>query len=600
MQFAGGPTQAWPRAHQFGSPVQVVTPMQHSPSYMTVTPMNSPPYMTARPQRSCTPPPARHLRHQPQQLSFIPPPRQDSAYAVGVAPDAVQRRVVRPSMVVRQQSFVPVGGGERVQAPVVASHSFVPLARPSGAAQPSAAVSRPEVFNDNILPWLQAARDFEMNQDFDVGATTARSGRLDLPSLMNIMKQESNGKRTIQALADKLTLHRMLDNMSVPQLPALLAVQRHISDEQVAQFVDTHLWEDGAQDVVLKPTHLSNGQGVLVLSKVQPQERHITISFLSNHIRQYMAQHAGAHESLALQSLIPGFLVQPRYRCVVPFKAPMELRVISLWGKVRMGLWWWGRTAGAPGEAPQRNAWLVRKPMRRNQLSDDDDWQVIHEHEGENPGFETALALFRRHMPAMAATTEAIATAFGAPFLRCDFFVGSAEWGVRLNEVAYGCGVDYRAPPAAGNRKLQDDAPNLARILQEGMMLCQKVRPADHFLTNVGATGRSYQELVVQPCLRSLAPLAPCLPSSALCNERDDFAAQCAVPEDLCETRRRMDENNPPGYTAAPMPACKVQFVWTSAKSFYVNPSYAPPSALAPSVFQGAVLQYPDPSMMCR
>ena len=39
---------------------------------------------------------------------------------------------------------------------------------------------------------------------------------------------------------------------------------------------------------------------------------------------------------------------------------------------------------------------------------------------------QEAMELFRTHISAISACAEAIAVAVGAPFLRCDFFVGGA------------------------------------------------------------------------------------------------------------------------------------------------------------------------------
>lgn len=54
-----------------------------------------------------------------------------------------------------------------------------------------------------------------------------------------------------------------------------------------------------------------------------------------------------------------------------------------------------------------------------------------------------------------------------------DFFVGNSKWGVRLNEVAYGSGLDYRRRGAASKPMgsawvggLMDDGPAIAEILQ--------------------------------------------------------------------------------------------------------------------------------------
>jgi len=400
-----------------------------------------------------------------------------------------------------------------------------PIPRRDFVSSPGA----PALFDDvDVSPWIQAAATFEMNSDFDISHQVA--GRpLDLPSIMGIMKQASAGKRTIQALSDKIMLHRMLDNLDVPQLPMLLAIDsrtsRHEIEAQVRSLVDSQ-----SCDVVLKPTHLSSGQGVLILTKCQPDQRENTIQTLLQHVETFMAQRAAPHESLALQMLSPGILAQPKYQSVVGFKTPLELRIVVLWGKVRLGLWWWGRTPGATGEEPQRNAWIIRRPVSRGVLGGD-EWEVLHNHQGNNPGFDSALDLFERHMPAMAATAEIIASAVGAPFLRVDFFVGSPEWGVRLNEVAYGCGVDYRSCPR-DSKNIVDDAPNIARVLQEGMARCRQVRPPQHFLSFLGVEGRCYPMTVL--------PLpkwgSSRMPPNALHGEADAKAVENAVPEDLCKT----------------------------------------------------------------
>merc|ERR1712157_652012 len=107
-----------------------------------------------------------------------------------------------------------------------------------------------------------------------------------------------------------------------------------------------------------------------------------------------------------------------------------------------------------------------------------------HEHKtGENKGFEAALELFTKAMPAMASAAEGIATAVGAPFLRSDFFVGSEKYGVRLNEVAYGSGLSVRQRPP-GSTSLVDDGPMISAILQDGMKLCSR-EPPEYFLSKL-------------------------------------------------------------------------------------------------------------------
>jgi len=394
----------------------------------------------------------------------------------------------------------------------------------------------------DIKPWVDASSEFVMNMDFDVSSAT-RTRRMDLKELVAVMKDMSMGKRTIQALADKLVLHRVLENMDVPQMPALLSIEGQVNRKDIENFVRNELCGPNSQEVVIKPTHLSNGTGVIVVSQPKPEEVDSTIQFLHSHIQQFMAQKAGQHESVALRSLKPGFIVQPKYQSSVCFKTPLELRVVVLWGKARLGLWWWGR-GSAPGEIPQRNAWVVRRPTKRRgavdsaceqgeecgELTDEDMWDVVHEHTGSNPGFDKALELFRAHISAISACAEALAVAVGAPFLRCDFFVGSLRWGVRLNEVAYGCGVDYRNRTEEG--RIVDDAPAIARILQEGMAQCRNRRTSEHFLTRLGVKGLSYADMSVMPLPAWARTLLPARAES-LGQESED---QCVVPEDLCRT----------------------------------------------------------------
>lgn len=380
----------------------------------------------------------------------------------------------------------------------------------------------------DVQPWIDAAREFEMNTDFDVSA--AISGRpVSLPALMSVMKEESKGKRTIQALADKLMLHRIIKNIGLPQMPALLEVDGVVEKQQIANFIREHLSESGAPDVVVKPSHLSNGKGVLIVSVPDADEVNDTVSYLVSHIRQHLKQNAGSHESLALRSLRPGFITQPKYRSVIGFRAPLELRIVVLWGKARLALWWWGRGAQAD-EFPNRNAWFARRPASAGELSSEDSWELIHEHVGQNPGFDKAVALFHRHVSEVARMAEVLAVAVGAPFLRCDFFVGSTKWGVRLNEVAYGCGVDYRnnLDDGNGNKRIIDDAPAIAKILREGMTKCKQRCPPEHFLAKLGVRGKTYEDMSVDP----QSPLAK-LPMNT---EHTRSCAEFEVPDELCNT----------------------------------------------------------------
>jgi hypothetical protein len=397
-----------------------------------------------------------------------------------------------------------------------------------------------------LRPWLEAARDFELNTDFDLqNRLYGLNGHIvGLEELMATMKEESGGKRTIQALADKLMLHRLLDNLGVPQLPNVFTVD-HIERanvKEVDDFVNTYLVGDDAIECVLKPTHLSNASGVLSLSKVPPDEHEQAVTFVAQHMQEYMGRKAGDHESIAMRSLIPGFVVQPKYKSVVGFDTPLELRIVVLWGKARLAVWWWGRS-DSPGENPNRNAWLVRRPRRPGEISRDDHWQVIHNHVGHNPGFDKALELFERHISTMAITAEAVATAFGAPFLRIDFFVGNPRWGIRLNEVAYGCGCDYRNITDDGI--IFNDAQAVSQIILEGMQVCQKCFPPEYFLSRLGMFGGSYAQSSISNLKSSLRPP---LPAGALDEESELQSSRncwdCRVPDHLCKTSRDFQDES--------------------------------------------------------
>lgn len=428
----------------------------------------------------------------------------------------------------------------------------------------------------SLLPcadWLAAAESFEMNTDFDLSGASNLGG-MDFSTLLKAMKEESAGKRTIMALADKLVLSQLLDNLGVPQMPCFFktrssgealgaevrelvarlealdppredvaAVQGGGGDgDQPADLDPNITWE-----MAIKPVHLSDATGVLLMTKEKWVERGFTAEKLAEHMDKYMLERARQNESAALRSLTPGVIVQPRYRSAVDFKCPLELRVTTIWGRARVGIWWWGRIGLPRTEAPQRTVWMVRRPQTPGTLSDDDFWEPLHEHPGGNEGFDEAVRLFKKHMPAMAAMAELIATSVGAPFLRSDFFVGDERWHIRLNEVAYGSGVDYRNS-LEGVRRLQDDGPTLAYILQEGQRLCKRRAP-ETFLAPLGARGNTYPELVVEP-LPTEERLE--LPATCIPDPPDDIVT---MPNERCQTPRR-------NRAGAPHTVQRVQSSW--------------------------------------
>lgn len=403
--------------------------------------------------------------------------------------------------------------------------------------------------------WAAAARAFSVNSDFDISraiASLRRHGSLDLKGLLDVMKNESAGKRTIQALADKLILSGILENLNVAHMPTLLAARGSVSREEVGAFLNRSFKEQSSVhpqevlEVVVKPTHLSNGLGVMSISRPTEAQWGLTINSLTDQMNSFMQQKALPAESVAMRSLKPGYIAQPRYQSSIKFANPLELRIITLWGKARMGIWWWGRE----GNQTHRNTWIVRRPVKPDVLSDEDCWEVLHEHTtGSNFGFEMALEVLVRDMPRMAATAEAFATAIGAPFLRVDFFVGSSRWGVRLNEVAYGCGCEYRNRTSDG--QLINDAPAMARILQEGYAQRPEVQSPSVFLKKVGVHGSSYEDMSVRPVCTGLFDRSSMLGRrwadlfTNTSQEVEDVREEQVVPEELCRTTRGQPRGSP-------------------------------------------------------
>jgi len=108
--------------------------------------------------------------------------------------------------------------------------------------------------------------------------------------------------------------------------------------------------------------------------------------------------------------------------------------------------------------------------------------------------------------------------------------------------MGYGCGADYRNSAIGegnGGSRIVDDAPNIARILREGMSRCRKRLPPEHFLSRLGVRGKSYADMVIAdlPVLKGL----PLLPEAAVhessATQWDEYF-EFAVPEEQCSTPR--------------------------------------------------------------
>lgn len=333
--------------------------------------------------------------------------------------------------------------------------------------------------------WLDCARKFQMNCDFEVHGCD-HLPHDDYDALMSVMKECSDDKLTIQAMADKILMGQLIANMDIAQLPVILAVRDPASVKaEVSALVDQHLTKVSDVEVIVKPTHLSSGEGVFTVRTVQEAYRDSSIDEIVAQIQSFLERCAHETESAALRSLLPGCIAQPKYKSFNDGKnPPIELRVTALWGRAHSAVWWWGDTA------LEMNTWFARREGTEN------EWDELHEGI-EEPGLREVRAQMLAHMPALATAAEKVAVAVGAPFLRSDFFIGSDEFGVRLNETAYGSNIQYRRQNTVGNVGLLDDAPVVAQVLHEGMPLCSARFPAKHFLSQLGFSGSCYRDAIV-------------------------------------------------------------------------------------------------------
>lgn len=359
--------------------------------------------------------------------------------------------------------------------------------------------------NEVLEPWLAAARDFQMNTDFEV-AGFEQLPESDLQMLIGGLEASSVGTRTACALGDKILVSRMMDNLRVDLLPLLFTVED--GDEpvdEVESLVCEHL-RHPQQKVVLKPSHV-HGAGIITVQGLKEDSQYGRL------VERTVAQVETFLEKESSHFVRPGCLAQPRYTSEVDFGMPLALSVTALWGRTRSGVWWWGNSA-----TPQRTAWIQRAQC-------EDTWVACHNHQGFNLTWEKGLRLFENHMPYMADTTERIAKALGAPLLSATFFVGSKHWGVRLNSVSCCPSHVYCRSTEDG---LVDDRPAMAQILHDGWAHCTRRQPAEMFLSALGVHG-SQEELSVVPlahkATRGFAP-SFCSSTSTALGDADDGVSE--------------------------------------------------------------------------
>lgn len=358
------------------------------------------------------------------------------------------------------------------------------------------AAAPPELLeSEELEPWLKAASNFTLNDDFEGSIPEKHLGFL---SLLSALRRNGVGRRTAQLLTDKLLMSRVIDNLDVPQMPTLLAIEElETMPSRVRSFADanTHCVKRG-RDLVVRPTHLSDVIGVSCLSVSYTRNPDACAKHLQSHMTEFMCQRVSADTDPLLATTRPGFLIHPKYDIVEGGFAPLELRILTLWGKARVGIW---RSSGQPNALPRHTTWLTRCLAKRGELNDEDDWEVVHESPDNGPDFLSAKRALRQHMRSMAATAELLSTSLGVPFLRVDFFVGSCEWGTRLNKVAGITGSEYRRPlKGTDGAQLVDDGPAMVQILQEGLRACTKRSAAGAMLAKLGVEGDRYEQLSVR------------------------------------------------------------------------------------------------------
>jgi hypothetical protein len=332
-----------------------------------------------------------------------------------------------------------------------------------------------------------------------------------MQELSGILKATSASKWTSQTLSDKLALNRILRNLGMPQMPVHYINEGvSVNRNGVENFVLTHLCHANSTPVAMKPTHLSNGTGVIFVGRVAPEDGpQPTMNYLVHHLQKFLSQKSEC-------SLRPGFLAQEKYDSVLGFDRPLELRLLLLWGKARLATWWWGHSNN-PDDQP-RNVWLARHLSQSGEFSSNDSWVLLSSFDNADPACCRALEIVLKQIPAMVALAETVAVAVGAPLLRADFFAGSERWGVRLNDVVYGSAIDYMT--LADDVELTEDMHDIVQILQQGHLLCRRHLAPEHFLSQLGVRGHSYSDMNIAEAepMASVEDMASTMASMASTN----------------------------------------------------------------------------------
>jgi hypothetical protein len=345
-------------------------------------------------------------------------------------------------------------------------------------------------------PYITQATRFKANADFDVYTKPIPDQQLQhllrqrhpyLEHVLEHIKAASAGKMSIIGLGDKLTLANLVDRINQQHSLQINQAKMHLwmrlydkyrvgrgyygsSCADVKRFL-----AKGNYDFAVKPTHLSSGDGLLLMDRHKWNNEGWTETKLFSYMLGLLHKPPPRGESAALQAIIPGVVVQDRY----PFPKekfhagrPIEVRVQTVWGKAYMGVFWQGyeyaRTYG-------NNIWVVPDGKDGWEAKTPSNDGIISSMAGDGSIRVMLKKLIAQHMEAMVQQAEHLAAVTGASWLRVDFFLPppGVDKPVTMNEVAYGSGILYHDPeqpamPFFQDAKDKSDERNLANAVIGG------------------------------------------------------------------------------------------------------------------------------------
>merc|ERR1712187_19857 len=123
-------------------------------------------------------------------------------------------------------------------------------------------------------------------------------------------------------------------------------------------------------EFIMKPTHLSSGEGFLAMSTQKWKRESWTAETLYFKMLEILTKVTDKHESKALQTIIPGVIIQPKYPAEPCMGAPLEVKLQTIWGEPYMGVMWNGYEAPyADARDCVTNAYIVPVPPKTTQGS---------------------------------------------------------------------------------------------------------------------------------------------------------------------------------------------------------------------------------------